>query len=181
MTVGTTTFGDAWNGLTGRNQLVLDGIVGAVLASGALQVNVGRGVVTAGAITNQVFRAGDRVRLMATTERTYIVTGRATVGGRAQTRTLPVPPPIPSSAQYAATLHDAFMQVVVKQNQLLRRGVVSAILSDGTLHVTMTGRGGSGGPTPARASTNHRFRAGEIVYGLKADDGRWLVAGPFDR
>lgn len=162
--------------LTGRNQLVLDGIVVAVLAPGGLQVDVGLGVLSCGSQVDRVFRAGERVRLMATDQGTYECMGLATLGGSVRTAVLPVPPSLQTSNLSSQSLYEALVAIMVKQNQVLKRGRIVAVLSDRTLQVNIASRRLTG--ALARSAVNRAWRAGEACYAMQYDNGgSWLVTG----
>lgn len=170
--IASQTTTGALSNLTRLHQAVLDGVVDAVTASGLLLVNVGRGSLYAGAVVDIRFRAGDHVRMMHADDGTYQVTGLATAGGRARTKVLPQvdsPPPSGSSP----SLHAALVRYSAKDSQALKRGIVTAVRSDGTLEVRIKGR-----PQVATAATSRPLRAGDRVYAVKTDLGGYEVMGP---
>jgi hypothetical protein len=158
--------------LTRLNQPILDGTVDAVTATGLILVNVGApGSLYAGSVVDYRFKAGERVRMIRADDGTWQVLGPAPRG------TSPAPASLPAvigpQAAVSQSLQAALLRFAAKSNQMLKVGTVTGVRSDGTMEINLRV-----GARLARATTTHRFRAGEQVYAAKLDNGSYTVVGP---
>jgi hypothetical protein len=171
--MASATVTDALTGIARLHHYLLDGHVTAVRESGVLEVALLLGAVTAGALIDHRFRAGEAVRLMWADDATYQVIGLAPTGAlRTRAASLSVMPGPASSTGGSSSLAAAVQRYAAREAQLLKRGRITAVRADGALEVYLRS-----GAWPARAVTDLPFRVGMTVYAVRTDAGEHLVMG----
>jgi hypothetical protein len=154
-------------------QLTLNGRVESVQANGALVVTLGGTAVTAMALIDHRFQAGESVLLARVDDGAWEVLGSGSVeGGDPPAGLPPVPPPEPSKTGHSQSLREAIGRLLGKQSTLLLRGYVQAVLDDGTLHVQL-----KQGTVAARSASTQLYTAGLKVSAVKLDSGQFVVLG----